>query len=51
MPDLTTMLITWILCGVTAAIIAIRKQRSVAGWFCIGSLLGPIGVVLALVVP
>ncbi|MDV7106390.1 hypothetical protein R3X26_18580 [Vibrio sp. TH_r3] len=40
----------WALCGVIAAVSASNKGRSSFGWFFLGLLLGPIGVVLSLVV-
>ena len=43
-------IIFWILCGIVAAVIANNKGRSSFGWFVIGSLLGPLGIILALVV-
>ena len=39
-----------ILCGIVAAVVADRKGRNAGGWFLIGLLLGPIGLVLALVI-
>jgi hypothetical protein len=44
------VLIFWLLCGVVAAVVASNKGRSGCGWMILGFLLGPIGVVLALVV-
>ena len=41
----------WIICGIIGAIIASNKGRSGCGWFIIVSLCGPLGIVLALVVP
>lgn len=43
-------LIGWILCGVIGAIIAREKGRSPLGWAIGCLLLGPLGIVLALVV-
>ena len=40
----------WIMCGIVAAVVANRTGRNVGGWFLIGLLLGPIGIVLALVI-
>ena len=40
----------WITCGIVAAVVADRKGRNAGGWFLIGLLLGPIGIVLALVI-
>ena len=39
----------WIICGIACAAIGSGKGVSGAGWFFIGVLLGPIGVVLVLV--
>ena len=41
----------WILCGVITAFVASYKRRSGCGWFVLGALLGPFGVILSLVVP
>lgn len=41
----------WIICGIIGAVIASNKGRSGCGWFIIVSLCGPLGIVLALVVP
>ena len=38
----------WLLCGITAAVIYQRKGRSGLAAFVVGVLLGPIGVLLAL---
>lgn len=40
----------WVLCGVIGGIIAANKGRSQGGWMAVCFLLGPLGVVLALVV-
>jgi hypothetical protein len=40
----------WIICGVITAVIASNKGKSGGGWFFIGCLLGPLGIILALVV-
>ena len=39
-----------VICGVVTAIVAGNKGRSGFGWFFVGALLGPIGIVLSLVV-
>lgn len=44
-------LIIWLLFGIVSAIVASNKGRSGCGWFALGVLLGPFGVILALVVP
>ena len=49
--DLTIgILIIWIVCGVIAAFMGTVKGRSGCGWFLIGFLLGPIGIIIAAVV-
>lgn len=44
-------IILWILCGVGAAIAASNKGREIGPWFMIGFLLGPFGLIYALIVP
>lgn len=44
------VIVFWILCGIISATSANGKGRNVFGWFTIGCLLGPVGVVLSLVV-
>lgn len=44
------VLIIWILFGIGAAIAASNKGRSVFCWFLIGILLGPFGLIFALLV-
>lgn len=44
------LLIVWLLFGVACAVIAANKGRSGGGWFALGFLLGPFGLILALVV-
>lgn len=41
----------WFLFGIISAVIAVVKGRSGCGWFILGSLLGPFGLILTLVVP
>ena len=43
-------LFIWLIFGVISAIIASNKGRGGCGWFIIGVLLGPLGIILALVV-
>jgi len=43
------LLLLWILCGVAGGIILNNKGRSGCGGFALGFLLGPIGLVIALV--
>ncbi len=45
-----TFLFLWFLFGLISAIVASRKGRSGCGWFLLGVLLGPFGLLLALVV-
>ncbi len=40
----------WLIFGVISALIASNKGRSGCGWFIIGVLLGPLGIILALVI-
>jgi hypothetical protein len=40
----------WILCGIFAAWIATTKGRSGCGFFILGAILGPIGIIIAAVV-
>jgi hypothetical protein len=42
--------VLWILFGVVSAVVGSKKGRSGCGWFTIGFLLGPIGLILAFVV-
>ena len=43
------ILIIWVVCGIIAAAIAGGKGRSGCGGFAIGFLLGPLGIIWALV--
>jgi ribosomal protein L37AE/L43A len=43
--------VIWLLFGFTAAIVGTNKGRSGCGWFAIGVILGPFGLILSLVVP
>jgi hypothetical protein len=43
-------LFIWLVCGVISAIIGSNKGRDGCGWFLVGVLLGPFGIILALVV-
>ena len=40
--------IFWVLCGIAAAMVASSKGRSVGGWFFLGLILGPFGLLFAL---
>jgi len=44
-------LIFWIFCAVIAAVIAIQKGRSGAGWLCAGLLVGPFAWIVAALPP
>lgn len=39
--------VIWIICGIFAGIIASSKGRSGCGWFLLGFLLGPLGLIVA----
>lgn len=41
----------WIVFGIVGAWIATTKGRSGCGWFLISALLGPIGLIIAAVIP
>lgn len=41
----------WILCGAISAFVASYKGRSGCGWFVLGALLGPFGLILSLAIP
>lgn len=45
------ILIIWILFGIVSAIIASGKGHSGCGWFALGVLLGPLGLILILFLP
>lgn len=42
--------IFWVLCGIAAATVASSKGRSAVGWFFLGLILGPFGLIFALIV-
>lgn len=44
------IVVIWLLFGIVSAVIASNKGRSGCGWFILGTLLGPFGLILALVV-
>lgn len=44
------IVIIWLICGIISAFIASMKGRSGIGWFFVGFLLGPIGVIITAVV-
>ena len=43
-------IVLWVICGVIGAAVASGKGRNVLGWFLLGFLLGPLGLILSLVV-
>ena len=43
-----SFLVIWLLCGIAAAMIASNKGRSGCGFFALGILLGPFGILFAL---
>lgn len=43
-------LMLWVFCGVIAAIIAAQKGSSGCGFAILGFLLGPIGIILAILI-
>lgn len=45
------ILFIWILFGIVAAVVATNKGLNGCSWFALGVLLGPFGLILALVVP
>ena len=44
------LLLLWLLCGLITGVVGSNKGRDGCWWFAIGVLLGPFGIVLALVV-
>lgn len=44
-----TLFLFWVLCGIAAAMVASSKGRSAAGWFFLGLILGPFGLIFALI--
>ena len=43
--------VIWIVFGLISAVVASNKGRSGCGWFVLGTLLGPLGLILVLVTP
>jgi hypothetical protein len=41
----------WVACGIAGAVFAGQKNRSQAGWFLGGFILGPLGLLLLLALP
>ena len=48
---LVFLVVTWILCGVTAAVIASSRNRDVTGWSMLGCLLGVFALIMVLALP
>ena len=44
-------IVTWLLVGLISALIAARKGHSGCGWFGLGILMGPFGLIMALLAP
>lgn len=44
------LLVAWVIFGVISSVIATNKGRGGCSWFILGVILGPLGVILALVV-
>ncbi len=42
------LLVFWLICGIATAVIASSKGRDGFGWFLIGCLLGPIGLLMSI---
>jgi hypothetical protein len=49
MCGLEAALVVWLLFGVASAIVASKRGRSGCGWFALGFLLGPFGLLFAFV--
>ncbi len=47
MDSLAVYVVVWLVCGVLAGAVASSKGRSGGGWFLIGFLLGPLGLIAA----
>jgi hypothetical protein len=45
------LVIIWVLFGIASAIVAGQKNRSGFGWFLLGILLGPFGLIFILILP
>lgn len=43
-----TYVIIWVLCGFASAMVASSKGRSASGWFFMGLIFGPFGILFAL---
>jgi hypothetical protein len=44
------LLVLWLLCGIITGVVGSNKGRDGCSWFALGVLLGPFGIILALVV-
>ena len=51
MGPMELLLLIWLLFGAGTAAIASNKGRSGCAWFCVGVLLGPIGLIMSMAVP
>ena len=49
--EILIVIFLWFFCGLIAGVIAENKGRSAANFFFVGILLGPLGIVVALVMP
>ena len=47
--EMFAALLVWVICGIIGAVVATNKGRSAGAWAVVCFLLGPLGVVLALV--
>ena len=47
----TPVVVIWLLSGIVSAMVANNKGLSGCAWFVLGFLLGPLGLILALLVP
>ncbi len=45
------IVLIWIVCGMISAVVAGNKGRSGCAWFIVGIVLGPLGLIWALVTP
>lgn len=48
---MAVILVALTICGIVAACVASAKNRSVVGWFLLGMLFGPVGVLIVVVLP
>jgi hypothetical protein len=45
------LLFLWVMLGIISTVVAVQKGKSGCLWFGLGFLLGPLGLVLALLIP